>query len=438
MFTAVLAYHRIQPCGTAQKGQAGPDMRMRKSGRRGPVRICLMGLAAAGMVWGAVYMIKNSRTILTAVPWEQQVRAAGERLAALLWRQAVPYEAVNGDFWKNMKCEDGNKRQKLNAVWADADPSFKRHMKARLFYREHQYLDQYGDETTGENQSGEPSGEASEKTAAMASSSALSLIGSLPLPVAGTLYQLQQLEDFDFLMKHFYSVHTSTTAGRDLFNGPELLNHDLTLSMEEEGPQILIYHTHSQEAFKDSAPQGQTIVEVGSYLAELLTQKGYRVYHDTTVYDLQNGVLDRSRAYNYALEGVNRILQQNPSIQVVLDLHRDGVAENLHLVSDINGKPTAQIMFFNGLSRTPEGEISYLPNPYLAENLAFSLKMQLGAQAYFPGFARKIYLKGLRYNLHLRPRSALIEAGAQTNTFDEVKNAMEPLAQLLDMVLQGE
>ena len=146
-------------------------------------------------------------------------------------------------------------------------------------------------------------------------------------------------------MKHFYSVHTSTTAGRDLFNGPALLSHDVTLDKEGEGPQILIYHTHSQEAFKDSGPQGRTIVEVGDYLAELLTQKGYRVYHDTSVYDLQSGVLDRSKAYNYALEGVNRILQQNPSIQVVLDLHRDGVSENLHMVSDINGKPTAQIMF---------------------------------------------------------------------------------------------
>ena len=47
------------------------------------------------------------------------------------------------------------------------------------------------------------------------------------------------------------------------------------------------------------------------------------------------------------------------------------------------------------------------------------------------------YLKGLRYNEHLRPRSALIEVGAQTNTFEEAKNAMEPLAELLDMVLQG-
>ena len=94
-------------------------------------------------------------------------------------------------------------------------------------------------------------------------------------------------------------------------------------------------------------------------------------------------------------------------------------------------------MFFNGLSQTPDGPVEYLENPYREDNLAFSLQMQLNAQAYFPGFTRKIYLKGLRYNLHLRPRSALIEVGAQTNTFEEALNAMEPLAELLDMVLQG-
>lgn len=82
-------------------------------------------------------------------------------------------------------------------------------------------------------------GEALEETAASVSGSALSLAGSLPLPVTGTLYQLQQLEDFDFLMKHFYSVHTSTTAGRDLFNGPALLSHDVTLDKEGKGRRSL-------------------------------------------------------------------------------------------------------------------------------------------------------------------------------------------------------
>ena len=94
-------------------------------------------------------------------------------------------------------------------------------------------------------------------------------------------------------------------------------------------------------------------------------------------------------------------------------------------------------MFFNGMSQTPDGPIEYLPNPYREQNLAFSLQMQMKAETYFPGWARKIYLKGLRYNLHVRPRSSLVEVGAQTNTFEEAKNAMEPLAEVLDMVLQG-
>ncbi len=89
---------------------------------------------------------------------------------------------------------------------------------------------------------------------------------------------------------------------------------------------------------------------------------------------MKNGQLDRSKAYNYALDGITNILQQNPSIEVVLDIHRDGVGENLHLVTQVDGRDTAQIMFFNGLSQTPEGPIEYLQNPYREDNLAFSLR----------------------------------------------------------------
>lgn len=256
-------------------------------------------------------------------------------------------------------------------------------------------------------------------------------------PVIGTTYVMEQLADYDFLMKNFYNVHTSAAAPREILSAQDLLGEDLSLDRSEaEGPQILIYHTHSQEAFQDSGP-GETVVGVGARLALLLEQKGYQVYHDTSVYDLDHGKLDRSKAYTYACEGIERILQEHPSIQVILDIHRDGVAQDLHLAAEVDGKPVAQIMFFNGMSRTPEGQVDYLPNPYIKENLAFSLQMQLKAQAYFPGFTRKIYLKGLRYNLHLRPRSSLIEVGAQTNTYQEALNAMEPLSELLDMVLQG-
>ena len=124
------------------------------------------------------------------------------------------------------------------------------------------------------------------------------------------------------------------------------------------------------------------------------------------------------------------------SDEVLIDLHRDGVAEGKRLVTQINGKDTAKIMFFNGISHTiSQGAVEYLPNPYIEDNLAFSFQLEYQAALYYPSFYRGIYLAGLRYNLHLRPKSLLVEAGAQTNTVQEVKNAMEPLADILNRVL---
>ncbi len=255
----------------------------------------------------------------------------------------------------------------------------------------------------------------------------------------GSLYQLAQLQDYDFLIKHFYTVHSSTTAKREEMDAAVLTGMDLSMKKDPSVPQILIYHTHSQETYADYATGNKkaTVVELGSRLTALLEEKGYQVLHDTTSYDMAAGKLDRNHAYNYALDGIMGILQKYPSIQVVLDLHRDGVKESLHMVRTVNGKATAPIMFFNGMSQTPEGEIEYLKNPYKTENLAFSLQMQLLAEEEYPDLTRKIFLKGLRYNLHVRPRSALIEVGAQTNTLEEALNAMEPLADLLDQVLGG-
>lgn len=257
---------------------------------------------------------------------------------------------------------------------------------------------------------------------------------------SGIRYVSQQLADYDFLMKHFYTVHPTTTAGRDMMSAKTFLSEDFSLKQGNEAPQILIYHTHSQEEFSDyhQGNKEATIVGVGNYLTELLEQKGYNVIHDTSVYDLRDGKLDRSKAYTYALDGITAILQKNPSIQVVLDIHRDGVKESTRLVQEINGKQTATIMFFNGISQTPDGPIEYLRNPYRTDNMAFSFQMKLCADACYPGFTRKIYLKGLRYNQHVRPCSALIEVGAQNNTYEEARNAMEPLSELIDMVVRPE
>jgi len=252
---------------------------------------------------------------------------------------------------------------------------------------------------------------------------------------------LEKFQDFDFVMSNFYTVDKTTSINSEQLNASALLEMDMRMQGSNEQPQILIYHSHSQEEFIDSVPgdPSTTIVGVGDYLTTLLQDTyGYNVIHVTDTFDIVDGKLDRNKAYTYAQERISQILEENPSVEVVIDLHRDGVAEDKRLVTNIGGKETAKIMFFNGLSRTNQnGEISYLPNPYIQENLAFSLQMMLEAKKYYPDIARTIYLRGYRYNLHLRPKTLLVECGAQTNTVQEEMNAMEPLADILNKVLTG-
>ena len=247
-----------------------------------------------------------------------------------------------------------------------------------------------------------------------------------------------QLADYETLVRNFYAIDANTMAGSDQLSVEKLLGMDMTLPQEGDGPQILIYHTHSQEAFADSVPGDVNtgIVGVGECLTKILTEQyGYRVLHHTGQYDVET----RDNAYSRALPAVEQILAENPSIQVIIDLHRDEVAEETKLVTDIQGRPTARFMFFNGLSRTRKtGDIDYLVNENQEANLAFSFQMQLKAAEYYPGLTRRIYLKGYRYNMHLRPRTLLVELGAQNNTVEEAINACDPLAHILDMVLKGE
>lgn len=250
----------------------------------------------------------------------------------------------------------------------------------------------------------------------------------------------QQLNDFNYLISNYYTVDSGTTASEVLLDADTLLNTDLSLTQNSEIPQILIYHTHSQEAFADSQ-EGEvedTVVGMGEVLAEHLRDYGYQVIHDTGVYDLVDGVLDRSAAYDYARAAVQQILEEHPTIEVIIDLHRDGV-DGTKFVTEIGGKPVSKIMFFNGISRNSQDQqLTYLPNEYIRENLAFSLQLELLAREQYPDFTRNIYLKAERFNLHLRPRSLLIEAGTQLNTVEEERNAMELLANLLYQVLEGE
>lgn len=257
-------------------------------------------------------------------------------------------------------------------------------------------------------------------------------------PVPGLDLSIEKLRDFEYLTSNLYTIDSSTMIGPEQLNPDDLLNRSMKINLDTDGPKVLIFHTHSQEEFADSVPgdPSTSIVGVGEYLTELLNADGIETLHDSGVYDIINGKLDRSRAYENAESAIRPILEANPSIEVAIDLHRDGVNSETHLVTEIDGKQVAKIMYFNGLSRTrTNGDIAYLYNPYIQDNLAFSLQMQIASEQYYPGFARHIYLKAYRYNLHLLPKSLLIEAGAQTNTVEEMKNAMELLERTLKRVL---
>ena len=250
-------------------------------------------------------------------------------------------------------------------------------------------------------------------------------------------YDWSQFALYEDLIAAFYTVDRGALLGNDLINLEDLLYTDLTIEKRNDAPQILIYHTHSNEAFSDSVPgqEEDTIVGVGEHLSQILSEDyGYNVLHYKEEFDAV-----RDEAYAKSLPAMEALLEEYPTIEVIIDLHRDAVSEGREMVVDVGGKRTAKMMFFNGISRSKStGEISYLHNDNLTENLAFSFQMQTLAGQYYPGLTRKVYIKQYRYNMHLRGRTLLVELGDESNTVEEAKNACYPLAHVLDMVLSGE
>lgn len=254
-------------------------------------------------------------------------------------------------------------------------------------------------------------------------------------------YDMTKLNDPEYLKNNFYIVDKRTQFLASDFPVNEFLDEDLSIDTSGSEPKVLIFHTHSHEGFVGGDPNNldDGIYGIGERLAQTLTNKyGIVTIHDTGRYDYVNGKANITNAYERMEPAIEKVLKDNPSIEVAIDLHRDGVDESVKLVKNIDGKPTAQIMFFNGLCRyLKDGKlVDGAKNPYLKDNLAFSFQMQLKAKELYPEFTRKIYLHAYRFSLHMKARSLLIELGAQTNTVEEARNAVEPLAKILAEVLQ--
>lgn len=255
-----------------------------------------------------------------------------------------------------------------------------------------------------------------------------------------TIADIDKLRDLSYLKNKFYIVDPKTDISPDLFNVDTFLAADLKINKSEE-PKILVFHTHSQEMFVNSSGVEEGIISVGDALVKALSvEYGINAIHNTDSFDIVDGKSQILGAYERMEPVIMDILKKNPSIEMVIDLHRDGLPEGVvKQTVMINGRQTAQIMFFNGLTRLMENgelkEIEYLPNNYLETNLALSFNMQLAANSVYPGFTKKVYLNAYRYSLHMMPKSLFVEVGSQYNTKEEAQRAAEPLAEIIARVV---
>jgi len=256
---------------------------------------------------------------------------------------------------------------------------------------------------------------------------------------------IQRLKSFDYLTHNIFLADRYTTLFPSDIDVPAFLQADLRLNMDVPGPQVLIFHTHSLEMFVDSNPLDlmDGVVGVGRALAEILTNVyGIETMHYTGQFDVLDGRPQRRGSYERMEPVILQLLADNPSIQMVIDLHRDGVRQGAGpFVTYVNGQRTARIMFFNGLSRQNRNgqitDVPWLPNPYQRENLNLSFQLQLAANELFPGFARRAYLREFRYSLHMMPMSMFVEVGNQYNTLQDAMLAMGPLAEIIAAVKLG-
>ena len=203
----------------------------------------------------------------------------------------------------------------------------------------------------------------------------------------------------------------------------------------EEQPAVLILHTHATESYTKS--KGETYKEnsafrtldenynmlsVGAHLAQQLEAGGIRVLHDRSLHDYPS----YNGSYSSSRKAIQRQLEENPSICMVLDLHRDAsddLNNQMRTKATVNGKSSAQLMFVVGTG-APEWE----------ENFSLALKMQVQLERLAPGICRSINLRAQRFNQDTLSGALLVEVGAAGNTHEEALTAVEVLAQaILDL-----
>jgi len=225
----------------------------------------------------------------------------------------------------------------------------------------------------------------------------------------------------------YNSIYISNKTDVDIDIESELLS-DFNLKLNQsDDPQVLIYHTHTTEAFmledRDyytdsdlarSTNSAQSVVAVGNVLAERIEEKGFKVLHNTTVHDYP----EYNGSYSRSADTISKILSEYPSIKIIIDLHRDAISsgdtDKIAPTIEINGKKAAQVMLVMG-SQT--GSITNYPN--WKENLHLAMRLQQTFEVMYPSLARPMQLSSARYNQNLCSGAMLIEIGTEASTLDE-------------------
>lgn len=224
------------------------------------------------------------------------------------------------------------------------------------------------------------------------------------------------------------------------------LSKPLKLAPKADGRvEVLIIHTHATESYEGydadyydkrntwrSTDNNRNMVAVGNVLEQKLTEAGIGVVHDTAQYDYPsyNGSYDR------AAESVKQYLAEYPDIQLILDVHRDGIQRDENTIvkpyTTINGKKAAQIMILCGSD--PDGSMGI---PGWTDNLRTAAAVTNALEEAFPTLTRPIFLSGGRYNMNLCGGTILLEFGSQANTLEEAMYSAELAGEALaDYLLQ--
>ena len=222
------------------------------------------------------------------------------------------------------------------------------------------------------------------------------------------------------------------------YNAGALLESPLYWDLTGPEPTVLILHTHATESFTRSAGERYTessafrtlsesynMVSVGNRVAELLKAGGINVIHDRQLHDYPS----YNGSYSHARKSIQSYLEEYPSLQLILDLHRDasgGEDGQMRTRATVNGQPSAQLMVVLGTNH--EG---------YEENLSLALKLHTLLEQQAPGITRPLQLRAQRFNQDLSPGTLIIEVGAAGNTHPEAQTAAKQLANAIIALAQG-